>query len=380
MSVRRVKQKDSKTGKVREFLMVDVDFELPNGSRERVRKVSPVQTKRGAEQYERELRAAILDGSWCRGKEENAVPTLAEFSSQFVEEYAETNNKESEVDSKRSILKLHLEPVLGRLRLDEIGKREIEAYKRAKLKGGFTKKTINNQLTVLRKLLATADEWEVIAGVPRIRWFQVDRPTFRFLSFDEADRLIAGTAPEWRALVTAALRTGLRRGELLGLRWNDIDFVNGNLSVERAWVRKRLTTPKNGRSRTVPLCDEVVQALKAHRHLRGPWVFCSKEGSPLTKDEIKHPLRRALIKAGLWNSTPTAEDEKKVGWHVLRHTFASHLVMRGASLKVVQELMGHQTIEMTMRYAHLSPNVKQEAVKLLDRRPDVKKGGDAHQK
>lgn len=74
------------------------------------------------------------------------------------------------------------------------------------------------------------------------------------------------------------------------------------------------------------------------------------------KNEVKHPLWRACRKAGL----------RQIGWHVLRHTFASHLVMRGAAMKVVQELLGHATIEMTMRYAHLSPDVPRQAVKLLD--------------
>ncbi len=76
----------------------------------------------------------------------------------------------------------------------------------------------------------------------------------------------------------------------------------------------------------------------------------------LKKNECKHPLWRACRRAGL----------RRIGWHVLRHTFASHLVMRGVPLKAVQELMGHATIDMTMRYAHLSPHVAREAVKVLD--------------
>ena len=106
-------------------------------------------------------------------------------------------------------------------------------------------------------------------------------------------------------------------------------------------------------------------ALKGHRHLRGKLVFCAADGRMLTKNECKHPLWRACRRAGL----------RQVGWHMLRHTFASHLVMRGAPLKAVQELLGHASIEMTMRYAHLSPDARKDAVGLLDltqisRQPD----------
>ena len=121
--------------------------------------------------------------------------------------------------------------------------------------------------------------------------------------------------------------------------------------------RGELTTPKNGKSREIPLGDDVSAAPKPHRHLRGGVVFCKKDGAMLTKGETKHPLWRACKRAGL----------RRIGWHVLRHTFASHLVMRGAPLKAAQELMGHTTIKMTERYAHLSPDVRKDAVRLLDR-------------
>jgi site-specific recombinase XerD len=90
--------------------------------------------------------------------------------------------------------------------------------------------------------------------------------------------------------------------------------------------------------------------------MRGPLVFCTAEGRMFNKNECKHPLWRACKRAGL----------REIGWHCLRHTFASHLVMRGAAMKVVQELLGHATIEMTNRYSHLSPEVPRHAVKLLD--------------
>jgi integrase len=143
----------------------------------------------------------------------------------------------------------------------------------------------------------------------------------------------------------------------LALTWDDVDLVAGRLMVRRSVARGIVGTPKSGKSREVPLAASIVAALKSHRHLRGDLVFSDPDGAMFKKGETKWPLWRACKKAGL----------RRIGWHVLRHTFASHLAMRGVPLKAVQELLGHSTIEMTMRYAHLAPAVKREAVAQLDR-------------
>jgi integrase len=267
------------------------------------------------------------------------------------------NNKPSEVEAKRSILDVHLIPAFGKRRLDEIGMREVERYKSRKLKDGLAPKTVNNHLTVLRRLLSLAAEWEFIEAVPTVKWLKAPKPDFDFLEFVEADRLVNAADSEWRVMILTAIRTGLRQGELLALRWQDLDLVAGRLMVRRSKWRGFVGTPKSGRVREVPLSDQLLVALKGHRHLKGELVFCGPKGEMLRKEQCKCPLRRACRKAGL----------REVGWHVLRHTFASHLVMRGAPLKAVQELLGHSTIEMTMRYAHVSPDVRRDAVRLLDR-------------
>jgi integrase len=222
-------------------------------------------------------------------------------------------------------------------------------------------RTINNHLTVLRKMLSTAVEWRLLSLVPPIKWLKAPAGEFDFLTFEEADRLVAGAEDAWRAMIVVALCTGLRHGELIGLRWIDVDLEAGRLIIRQAVSEGVIGTPKNGRTREVPLCKQALDAIR-DRLRNGQYVFCAPDGSMLTHAQTRWPLKRALKNAGL----------RHIGWHALRHSFASHLVMRGAPIKSVQELLGHSSIEMTMRYAHLSPDVRRDAVKLLDVRETVR--------
>ena len=130
--------------------------------------------------------------------------------------------------------------------------------------------------------------------------------------------------------------------------------------VRQAVARGEIGPPKSGKARQVDLSETAWKALSAHRHLRGPYVFCDMDGEMVSKGACRWPLWRACDRAKLG---------RRIGWHALHHTFASHLVMRGVPIRTVQELLGHSTIEMTERYAHLSPDVKRDAVSKLDEAP-----------
>ena len=344
-----------------------VDFRYEG---KRIRRRSVVNTKRGAEEYERLLRTRLLSGEPLnspakekvaapdKGKE---VPKARAFLAEWVEVYAKTNNKPSEAYMKACIVRLHLTPFFGRMRLDNIGVREIDRYKAKKVQSeenpqGLQPKTINNHLTVLRRALTSAVEWGHIEHVPPIKWMKTAPAEFDFFTKDESDRLLETTEEEHLAMVMTAVKAGLRRGELMALRWEDVDFVIGKILVRRSVWKGKVTSPKNYRHREVPMSPRLMRALKSHRHLRGPLVFCQLDGKMFTKDMIKRTLPRACRKAGL----------RRVQWHALRHSFASQLVMVGVPLKVVQELLGHATIEMTMRYAHLAPSMHIDAVAKLD--------------
>lgn len=329
---------------------VDIRLQTPEGRR-RKRIKSPIQTKKAALEFE-----ALLKAGAETPEPVKEVPTFRDYVNPSIE-FARVNNKKTTLRGKEAIFKMHLIPFFGRMRLDQITRLQIEKYKAQKLEI-LKPKTINNHLTVLRKTLALAYEDEIIDKIPPVKWLRVAEQEFDFLEFDEAERLLqaADRDPLWYTMILVALRCGLRQGELLALRWDDLDLVAGRVMVRRRDWRGNVDTPKGGRSRMIPLSPRAIQSLKSIRHLRGDLVWCHEDGSPITYGQCKWPLYSACRLAGI----------RRIGWHVLRHTFASHLAMRGAHLKVIQEYLGHTDIRVTMRYAHLSPDVGRQAIACLD--------------
>jgi integrase len=326
--------------------------------------------KAGAEQAERlHLDRVLKTGEVTQTP---SPPKEAPKVREFVETYLDASrlqNKPSSVEAKEWTLRRHLVPAIGDLRLDQVTYAVIEdlkielARKPARNKLETTEpqtlsaKSINNYLTILRRMLVIARKRGLIGVVPEIDWLKVPPQEFDFLDFEETKRLLAKVDAEWHTMVLVALRTGMRMGELIALRWQDVDLVAGKITVRQNAVKGKIGTPKSGKEREIPLSNETIAALKSYRHLKGPLVFCTSEGRMLKYTELRHPLWRACKRAGL----------RPIQWHACRHTFASHLVMRGVPLKAVQELLGHSTIQMTMRYAHLGPEVTRDAVNLLDK-------------
>lgn len=343
---------------IRGHWWVDFRFQHPDGRSERIRKRSPVDTKKGAQQFERERRAELLRPSAAKKEE---VPTLQTFADEFIENYAEVHNKPSEVEAKRSVLRVWLVPAFGKRKLDAIRPRDIEALKARMLKEGKSAKRVNNTLTVLSRMLKYAQELEVIESVPRVRFVPVPAADFDFLDFDEYHRLLdaAEEEPSVRTAILAAGDAGLRAGEVRALKWSRIDFVSRQLTVAETFWQKKLGTPKGGRIGNVPMTAELTTALKAQRRPGVAFVFTNAKGEPWKRDWADAALRRQCRRAGL----------REISWHKLRHTFCSHLAMQGASPKAIMELARHTSIGVTQRYMHLSPVHRSQAIALLDERP-----------
>ncbi|MDX9913672.1 MAG: site-specific integrase [Candidatus Moranbacteria bacterium] len=159
----------------------------------------------------------------------------------------------------------------------------------------------------------------------------------------------------YKEMVLFALKTGLRFGELIALEWGDIDFKNSLATIQKSIARGHLGSPKSNKIRHVPLLGDVSEAL-SHRSQKNGFVFCREDGKPLGPVLCLNWLHRACKRAGFRN----------IGWHTLRHTFASHLAQNGISIVIIKELLGHADIKTTMRYSHLTSLAIKEAVKTLE--------------
>ncbi len=276
---------------------------------------------------------------------------LRDLLATYVRDYARVNKSSF---SRDEIAIAHFNDFMGDKQASEVSPRDLERYKSSRrecLHGGnpITGATINREMAILKTAFNKAIEWGLLESNPveRVKFFsEKDRGRTRYLSTDEKAKLLAILSPELRRFVIVALKTGMRAGEILGLKWLDIDS-NANQIV----VRKS----KSGRMRFIPLHSDVAEVLRSlPKH--GEFVFSDKHGERYGRSSwIRTQFERALEQAGI----------RDFHVHDLRHTFASELIMKGADLKTVSELLGHSSTRMTERYSHLSPHHKSLAVNLL---------------
>lgn len=333
----------------------------------RYRRKSQDDSRTGAQAYELHLRRE-LEVKGFLPVEARETPdrtpvgdgTLVAFAHEWFSTYVRNNLRSSTCHGYSVALRRHLLPVLGHLPLQAIGPREIESFKAAKRGTGLHPKTVNGCLSVLRSCLTYAADSGRIDDIPRFRWLKVPPARFDHLSPSESRRLMQAAAERpYRLMIHVALRTGMRLGELLALKWECVDLERRLLLVRSTRTRGEgrdavENAPKNNRDRYIPLAMDLCEAFSATSQGKG-YVFADLFGRPLTHDSATRGLRRALRAAGL----------RRIGWHALRHSFATQLVSEGAPLHGVQAFMGHATLEMTLRYSHFAPTAFRRSVDLL---------------
>lgn len=324
----------------------------------RYRMRSPENTRAGANAYEALVKRKLVNGEPLTPDPKPERATFVDFAKEWFVTHVTNNNKPSEQRTKETLLRLHLVPFFGHMPLDDISALEIERYKASK-KGHLSAKSVNNHLICLGKCLRTAVEWGKLGAAPRVRLLRVTPPSIDFLSPAETARLLADAGePVWNEMARTAVRTGMRRGELMALDWSDIDLKTASVTVRRSLVDGVIGTPKNHRQRTLPLTDDVVRMFESRRpRARSGLVFLRPDGRRLDKSVAGGAIRRICRRVGL----------RTIGWHTLRHTFASTLVVEGVPLPIVSALLGHSDISITMRYAHLAPSTLRESVLVLER-------------
>lgn len=255
--------------------------------------------------------------------------------------------------------------------LDQIGGERVAALFSSLRKGDvaakrrpLSEKSVKNVRTTLAKILATAEEWGELASKPRLPKVKVPDPKWDHLTAEESDKVIAAArSPEERALLMFALRTGARAGEQRAIEWADLDWHNRQVIIRKSLAANsdEVGHTKSGKERRVPMRDALMAALKeirGLRHLQGGRVFALPNGKPYSLDQLHERLWSSCRRAGV----------REVRWHDLRHSFASQLIASGVDIVSVQRWLGHSSIAMTMRYAHLAPGAG-DAIEVLDRAP-----------
>jgi len=323
---------------------------------------SPDNSKAGAEAYEALLRSKLARGEEIKSpkadkRKKEREQKFKDFAWNWFETYVKTNNKDSEISRKKYTLRTNLIPFFGETPINTITTQQVEQYKSKKLSEGLSNKTVNNHLTVLSSCMRTAREWLELDKLPKMKLLKTPPLDIDFLSFEESGRLIEHSYGVWRDIILLALNTGLRQGELQGLGWEDINWEKRELTVRHSWseYKKGLDSPKSNKARHIPLTNEVYEMLLRRKRSYG-FVFIDEKGHRFIGKRLNQEISRSCEIGGI----------RKITCHALRHTFASHLIMKGAPLKAIQELLGHANIQTTMRYAHLSPSSLRTAIDLLD--------------
>ena len=350
---------------------VDFYYDHPlTGERVRFKRMSPYTNKTYARSWGHDRLAECIDKSWWERQTRaedldrgDDVPLLKDFVESDFIPALQASVKDSTLATYRARLNIWIIPHLGEQRLSHVAKGDVDDMIAAMQDAGLTDKSVKNCCGVLSRLYREAIEREVVATMPKIVAPTVSykgRPDY--FSKEEVKRILReGEAePAITNLLQLAVQTGMRMGELMALEWRDIDWKAGLIGVRRNKVQGKITTPKNGKGRDIPVSDDLIAQMKTWRAEQDPpssFVF-AKDGESMTKGMVYDPLARVYERAGI----PL---HKGRGLHILRHTYATHVADSGIPIRTLQEILGHATLDMTMRYVKVTEESKRRAVSAM---------------
>jgi len=343
------------------------------------------RSREAAEKVAEQVRANLLLGRPLLGKgDKPPVPTLNQYYARFKERYMKTAIKESSYIVYESAFRLHTMPELGRLRLDQIDRERMEEFIAVLMKKDLAKDYIRVILGSLRVLMNDAIEKGIINNNPvkglsklyrraPIRHAEIEPFT------DEESLLFLQKTIDWEPehypMFLTSLHTGLRSGEVIGLKWSDIDWHGKFIEVRRQVVRTKLTSLKTKKGkRRVDCSDDLLETLADLKKQRqeealrrgsneiSEWVWANEKGQRIDINNVKvKSFKRVLRKAGL----------RDIRYHDLRHTYASQLLAQGEPVTYVSQQLGHANPQITFKvYAHWIPNNSQR--KAVNRLPSLR--------
>lgn len=272
------------------------------------------------------------------------IPSLEDFAKLYLSHVRDTVKKRS---WKRDELCLRhlINFYKGRI-ISDIKAQDVDDYKVSRL-NEVSPATVNRELEVLRHLFNLADRWNRFFGknpVSRAGLLPLNNKKERILTLDEEKRLFAACDPYLRNIIVTALYTGMRKGEIITLKWDNVDLESGLITIDQ-------TNSKSKKTRRIPI-NSIVRKLLLGQRLKSAGnehVFLSSKGTPyLRQDSLNRAFILALRKAKI----------QGLRFHDLRHTAATRMIELGGSIVAVKEILGHSTLDMTMRYAHPNESLR----------------------
>lgn len=343
------------------------------GKRER-RWLSVKGTRKDAEKRLTELLGQVDTGSYVQPVKE----TLGGFLERWVKDYAWANLAPRTADGYESIVRVHLAPAFSSVVLHELRPAHLQRYYGDKLKTGLSGLTVRHHHTMLHRALESAVKQGLLMRNPAdaVDAPKGERKEMQTFDVDGLARFLdAAKATPYYPIFYIACYTGMRRSELLGLQWQDVDLIMGEVSVRRTLHNVKgkvyLRPPKTAKSkRLIPLPPSATLVLRQHREQREAdrellgkpltgedSVFALADGSLLHPNTVTHAWEKLVKRTG----------NVGVRLHDARHTHASLMLKAGVHPKVVQERLGHSTIAITLdTYSHMAPGLQEAAARSFD--------------
>jgi integrase len=316
------------------------------------------QYRRSTETRDRDLAKRILksiegkiaEGKWfTETQQRGAAYTFRELA----EKYSDwAKGRQRSYSTSKHYMINQLVHKFGDMRLNRFNTLLLEQFQSKRLRKGNKPATVNRLIATIAHMFTKAVDWEMMSKAEKeaikVKMLTENNRRLRFLSKEECNRLVNSCDPHLRPIVITALNTGMRRGEILSLKWTHVDLKHGFILLDRTKNNERREIPINTTLR------DIFQGIA--RRIDSDYVFHDPATGKPYKD-VGRSFTAACRRAKIIDFT----------LRDLRHTFASHLVMAGVDLTTLKELLGHKDIRMTLRYAHLAPSHKVKAVTVLDR-------------